>query len=294
MDDVKKKLEKQRQKKKKAASEWDEIDAALTEHYNALPKPTMRQTLPCRMTLWLLKSAWELPFYVKNRLFSKPAPVESDNDHDAEAEEEAAYIKKRMERANEASRLHLQLNPKNIEMVKSVEPVVGYNMNRPTTNDVKQDESSSKAQNTCNGEWTNKQKNDLIKAIARFPAGYVNRWTKIADAVGRSANDCIEMEKQMKSSITSSSHSTLNSTTWNASKRTVNISEEPTISYNNPTELVGTDVDKNTPAAAADTWSQEQQKCLEKALKEVSKDASNRWDLIAEKVPNKTKVTFNP
>lgn len=123
----------------------------------------------------------------------------------------------------------------------------------------------------------------VLQAIVKFPAGTANRWTKIAEFVGRSSNDCIQMERQMKTSITTANHSNLNSSSWtgetatNKPKRTVNISEEPTTRF------------ESEEAA----WSQEQQKCLENALKEIPKDAANRWDLIAEKVPNKTKVTLS-
>ena len=36
-------------------------------------------------------------------------------------------------------------------------------------------------------------------------------------------------------------------------------------------------------------WTQDQQACLEKALKQIGKDTPNRWDKIASLVPNKTK-----
>lgn len=119
----------------------------------------------------------------------------------------------------------------------------------------------------------------MLKAIVKFPAGSSNRWINIAEFVGRTANDCIQMEKQMKQTITSSNHSSLNSSTWSGiQKRTVNITEEPTTRFPE---------DENE---SVDSWTQEQQKCLEKALKEIGKEISNRWDRIAEQVPNKTKV----
>lgn len=48
----------------------------------------------------------------------------------------------------------------------------------------------------------------------------------------------------------------------------------------------------NLPAAtvAKSTWTQLQQKQLESALNQVAKGASDRWDRIAELVPDKTKV----
>lgn len=81
----------------------------------------------------------------------------------------------------------------------------------------------------------------------------------------------------MKQTITSTTHSSLNSSTWSGGvqKRVVNITEEPTTRF---------------PEDQEELWSQEQQRCLEKALKEITKEIPNRWDRIAEQVPNKTKV----
>lgn len=85
----------------------------------------------------------------------------------------------------------------------------------------------------------------------------------------------------MKATITSSNHSNLNSSSWNGvQKRTVNITEEPTKRE-----------DEN--GNSEELWSQDQQKCLEKALKETGKDVPNRWDRIAEQVPNKSKVKYD-
>lgn len=103
---------------------------------------------------------------------------------------------------------------------------------------------------------------------------------KIGEHLDRQAQDCIQMEKQMKSNLNSVANSSLNSASWNQKASTIlNNKGEPTIT----TRL---DVEKS------EVWSQEQQALLEKALKEISKDIPNRWDKIADTIPNKTKVIF--
>jgi hypothetical protein len=294
MEDVKKKLDKQKLKKKKNTSEWDEIDARLQEMYDKLPSPMLKQTLPCKFSIWLFKRVCKIPSDVANLLSKKQPPVvEIDEEEERIKGLQEEANRRRIQKANENSRLQKELNPTKVEF-SNLKPVLTYQMKKPDTAD-QQAENGPTATNSLESsgqEWTNKQKADLIKAIARFPAGYVNRWNKIGDFVGRSANDCIQMEKQIRSNITSTSNSSLNSTSWsaNSNKKLVNISEEPTISYEKEAVDAAADPTTEESAAGVDGWSQEQQKCLEKALKEVSKDASNRWDLIAEKVPNKTKV----
>jgi len=118
-----------------------------------------------------------------------------------------------------------------------------------------------------------------IKAISKTPAGTSNRWNKIGEMLNRSPQDCINMEKHMKTNFSSSNH--LNSALWNETKTTVlNYKEDPTISVK---------LDENSNIETKSCWSQEQQDKLENALKSVDKDASNRWELISELVPGKSK-----
>jgi len=67
MGEVKKKVEKQKQKKKKNA-ELDEIDASLQKFYDSLPSPTLKDTLPYRITIWSFKKLINLPFTAKDFL----------------------------------------------------------------------------------------------------------------------------------------------------------------------------------------------------------------------------------
>lgn len=85
----------------------------------------------------------------------------------------------------------------------------------------------------------------------------------------------------MKSNLTSSTLSNLNAATWNQTKSSVHITEEPTQAVNY--EQAQNDTNNNS------SWTQDQQTLFEKALKEIGKDTPNRWDKIAEAVPGKTK-----
>lgn len=90
------------------------------------------------------------------------------------------------------------------------------------------------------------------------------------------------MEKQMKTNFSSSNY--LNSASWAETKTTVlSHKEDPTISVK---------LDENSNIEPKSIWSQEQQVKLEDALKTVDKDSSNRWELISELVPGKSKVSW--
>jgi DnaJ family protein C protein 1 len=285
MDDVKKKLEK-KQKKKKAAPKLDEIDSSLQKYYDELESPTFKHTLPYRFVMWAFSVAVNLPTISKDvwGLLTKKRQVtvvDADDSDDEYDRQQAEIEERRRQRIQKNSQ---DLNPKKIE--KSDTNAVSYS-------EKKDDESSAIKASSVSAakskEWSDKEKSDLIKAIVKFPAGTVNRWNKIAETLERSVNDCVNMEKLIKSSMTSTAHSQLNASTWSSSSSTANgggkvsITEEPTMSEKyletNGTETVEKCV-----------WSQDHQKLFEKALKEIGKDVPNRWEKIAESVPGKTKV----
>lgn len=276
MGDVKKMLEK-KQKKKKASSKLDEIDAHLTEFYQNLPSPKLNQTLPCRFSVWVFNFLRSIPSMIQEARNKKKVKIEEEAELNAQLAADEESQKKKSQKNLEKSRLHLELNPKTIEKT-DITPVITYNLAKPVTSD-QGETPEQRMEKNLNKEWSDKEKTDLIKAIVKFPAGSLNRWNKIGEFVGRTGNECIHMEKQMKTSITSASHSSLNSSSWNGTqKRTVNVGDDPTTRFD------------EVEAADEDTWSQDQQKLLEKALKEINKDTPNRWDRIAEQVPNKNKV----
>ena len=276
MDEVKKKLEK-KQKKKKNFAELDEMDNHLQNYYDTLPSPVMKDTLPYRFVVWSFNTAAGLALNAKESIkikFNKSQEVKSNETDAIDDKPEEKPSKKKTDS------LHLQLNPKKIEKSDISTPVVSYDKQQQ---EEKADKTGDSTQKKVNQEWTDKDKSELIKAIVKYPAGASNRWNKIGELLNRTPQECIQMEKQMKTNFNSSSY--LNAATWSQTKTTVlNHKEEPTISVK---------LDENSNETKSDDWSQEQQLAFEKALKEFNKDVLNRWDRIAEKVSNKTKVLLH-
>ncbi|CAF0707013.1 unnamed protein product [Brachionus calyciflorus] len=265
ISDIKKLIEK-KQKKKKTSSELDEIDAKLQEMYDNLPSPKLTDTLPVKLLNWLFKKIRELPSTLKEIIQNRNKPVEE------EVEEEEPVVKLK---SNKSSKLHLDLNPKNIELA-SIKPVT-------QTAEILHDKKENNSEiviTSSKKEWSDKEKSDLIKAVAKFPAGSVNRWIKISELTGRSPAECIQMEKLMKTNIKEYSNLNLNASVLNNPKKVIEISEQPTSGETRTFE---------TESKLNDQWSQAQQTLLEKALKEFDKDTPNRWDRITERVTGKTK-----
>lgn len=257
MSEVKKKLDKKRAKRAYKGSELDDIDAQLQECYDTLPSPVLKDTLPYRFVMLLVNTVIGLPAFVSEKLKKKEPVVES--------EEEEVLAPRR------SNKEHLDLNPKKIE--KS-----SIKLESSTLQEKKQsseDESTRKNSR----EWTDKDKSELIKAVNKFPAGTPNRWNKIADVMDRQPQDCISMDKQIRTNFTSNNY--LNNSTWSEKKTTVLNHKEA------PEPTVKLDENFNE---TSDKWTQDQQAKFEKALKDFNKDMPNRWDRIAEQVDHKTKV----
>ncbi len=275
MGEVKKRLEK-KQKKKKTSSELDEIDATLQEWYDTMPSPSLKNTLPIRLSLWSFSLVCSSPKILKSLLASKPVVkeilAESSADNNVSSHKSIS---------NASSQLHKSLNPTRIENAQ-ITPVI------PTQNAALaiEDTNATKQQINKNKEWTDKEKADLIKAVVKFPAGASNRWNRIAEFVEtRTVNDCISMEKQMKTNLSSSAFSNLNAATWNQNGAS-SVTDAPTLADRQYDEEPSLSDKKSN-------WSQEQQSLFEKALKQFTKETPNRWERISESVPGKTKVIRN-
>lgn len=290
MSDVKKRLEreKKRGKKGKGAYDYDELDAELQEYYDSIPTPSIKNALPCKMAKWSWNSIINLPTTLKDgvvlvkdgSLFlvafirAQLAKKEKKSPRNSPAKVTPTAELPPSPRAQKRD------SPKKDENIETFKPVITYELKKQHQSQ-NQDSQELAPENK---EWTDKEKADLIKAIAKYPAGATNRWTNIAAFVGRTEQDCIKMEKSMKTNINSSSHSNLNAKSWLQKINFIKIKEEPTIRVDETTTT------ENNNLLIDGNWTQENQKLLEKALKDYPKDYPNRWDKIASCVPNKTKV----
>lgn len=269
MNDVRKKVEKKQKKKNFKGSQLEGIDNQMTEFYDSMASPVLRDTLPYRFFMWSVYALIGLPSVIKER-WSRKAVVEEVDEEPVVQMNGGNRRRNRKEMNSE----HMKLNPESVEKSNIKAAVNSTDSNSIPEEPIQQINKTG---------WTDQDKNELIKAINKCPAGTQNRWNKIGDMLNRSAADCINMDKQLKSNFSSNNH--LNASTWTDTKTVLNRKEEPLPSVN---------LDENsnideTMQGKKEVWSQEQQRLLEEALKSIGKDNSNRWERIAEKVPEKSK-----
>ncbi len=300
MGEVRKKLEKKQKKKNnKGPSELDEIDAMLTDYYENMQQPSLKQTLPVRFSVWSFKFICRTPFMFKEFLVNslKKKSIDS-NQRQNETEEiesdqqiETENERKIAKRKAQSNKEHLNLNPKNIEMAEKVAPVLTYDLKKAQTeSELSLSDLANSAQSKKGKEWSNKEKSDLIKAIARYPAGTVDRWNRIAEFTGRSAQECIQMDKHIKENFQLSKSLNAELSALNEPSDKIEIKEAPTLASECRYDESGAkEVKTLGKSGEAANWTQEQQSQLEKALRKYGKDEPDRWDFIANSVSGKTK-----
>ena len=153
--------------------------------------------------------------------------------------------------------------------------------------------------------WSAAEVSALAKAIGKYPGGARNRWTMIATFVssagaGRSADDCIAKAKEIVSqrmnarsnaaaSATSNSSSSSSSTPKGAPERDSEDSGGGTgAAPASAAAPSSTSSSSSSGSGGDEPWTDEQQRCLEDALRSIPPSQDNRWAAVAACVPGKS------
>jgi len=156
--------------------------------------------------------------------------------------------------------------------------------------------SSESGKNKVGVDWGTEELQLLIKSVNLFPAGTVNRWEVCAEFINqhsnnvRSAKEVLAKAKEMQSGnfAMSSLKAEVNKLAYENSQKgqkqevldRVNKESEGSKRLDTPADMMGI----NTSP-----WAAEEQKLLEQALKTFPASTPERWDRIAEAIPNRSK-----
>ncbi|CAH8453778.1 unnamed protein product [Schistosoma turkestanicum] len=87
-------------------------------------------------------------------------------------------------------------------------------------NESSDDDSKSKAKDPAFREWSEADRDNLVRAVIRYPGGVPGRWERIAESLGRSVPDVIRKAKSMSKELMS------------ISQKNINVDEIPTFETN--------------------------------------------------------------
>lgn len=226
------------------------------EYEFLLPKPSLMNTLPIQIPRLIWWTILELPRAVLT-LKSFAAKRIDEAITTPPPEIEPVIIQKPPKTARKRKPGFVPPEGPNFETTS--------NTNQTTTTDTQPAPVSG-------GLWTDDDLSELVQLVKKFPGGTPKRWENIAEALGRSVPEVTYMANKMKTS----------------SFRVPTEEEEP-LEQPKVKEKTRAKVDEKTEESAK-KWSQQQQKALEEALAKFPKGCTDRWDRIAECVPNKNKV----
>lgn len=241
----------------------DDMKNELIELMGAQYPNIIKDNLP-RKTIAFLITFFinDVPYYIKSvisLIVEKIQETQTKVDENHDDNEEDSKPKKN--------------KPKPVEIPEFNDEIYGnFNLNEDMKN------SNGSLEDTQNSDytiltqepWTDEDVHLLIKYCKKFPGGISQRWDKIACLMGRSVGDVTKMAKNIKLG-------TVQMTDVQLQKKTE--IQESTVSLKN-----NENDDKVT------NWTQEQQEALEIALKKYPKGHKDRWDVITDNVPGKSKV----
>ncbi|CAH8466301.1 unnamed protein product [Schistosoma rodhaini] len=72
------------------------------------------------------------------------------------------------------------------------------------------DDSKSEAKDPVSREWSEADRDNLVRAVIRYPGGVPGRWERIAESLGRSVPDVIRKAKSMSKELMSISQKNIN------------------------------------------------------------------------------------
>ncbi|VVC46204.1 DnaJ domain,Homeobox domain-like,DnaJ domain, conserved site,SANT/Myb domain, partial [Cinara cedri] len=235
-------------------------DSALPPEFDVnLPKPSLKNTLPCQVPYWLWLFILKSPSLTTSAI--------------------SFLVTKFKERKNYQNKLNFE-KPEPVIRERIRRRKVPYKI--PEINDYMN--SNGDANGKLNTEksdtpmvvgslWTDEDLNELSQMVNKFPAGTSDRWQKIAKAMHRPVPEVTYMANKIK-------QSGYKLPTPDDSMDTT-ITDEP--------KKIKTRAPENIETGDS-SWTQIQQKALENSLIKYPKGTTeNRWEKIAKCVPKKTK-----
>ncbi|XP_026282216.1 dnaJ homolog subfamily C member 1 [Frankliniella occidentalis] len=274
---------KMRKQQKKAVKKSKGDAPVVEEVLSEIPIPSVKDTLPFQIPRFLWWLVAKLPFIIVEQLQERKRFQEELRL--MEEEERAAAEAAAAEKAGRGPR-------KRKGGGFSAPEITGDDSSVLTQAQIlakakKEMKSQMKKPAQSGGLWTDEDIDKLIKLVKKFPAGSLERWEKIADAMERSVHEVTHMAQRVKEGL----YKTPNAEREGEGEvqHLLKIKKVKTrggkLGDCEPTEA-----EADYESKMESSWNQIQQKALEAALIKYPKGSTqDRWEKIAKCVPDKTK-----
>ncbi|XP_053678338.1 uncharacterized protein F54F2.9 [Anopheles nili] len=271
--------------KLKKLNKKKQTNVQLEELISEIPLPSIKNTLPCQIPVWVWKLVTGTPGAIR-LMFEMYSQQKKLKEEELQREQEEIELQASLEEQRAKEKENRTLRKRSKKMLvpeKTDEELAAYSqrIHKPG-----QDNESGKGPSTAvpqsGGLWTEDDLTELVRLVKKYPGGTSNRWELIAELMQRCVEEVTYMAAKMKECGYRLPHQVDGASSLDApGAGTVAAS----------VAKVKTKTRDNTSSeAASSTWTQQLQQALEVAIQKYPKSANyDRWQKIANSVPGKSK-----
>ncbi|XP_053660617.1 uncharacterized protein F54F2.9 [Anopheles marshallii] len=272
--------------KLKKLNKKKQTNVQLEELINEIPLPSIKNTLPCQIPMWVWNTVTGTPAAIR-LMFELYSQQKKQKEEELQREKEEIELQANLEeqRAREKeNRILRKRSKKMLVPEKTDEELAAYSQRilKPAR-DGDADKSTHTPLPQSGGLWTEDDLTELVRLVKKYPGGTSNRWEIIADMMQRSVEEITYMAAKMKECgyrLPHQSEGTNSSESGQASS----------FGVTGPVKVKTKTRDAGTNETATSNWTQQQQQALEVAIQKYPKSANyDRWQKIANSVPGKSK-----
>uniref|UniRef100_A0A182RHP9 DnaJ homolog subfamily C member 1 n=1 Tax=Anopheles funestus TaxID=62324 RepID=A0A182RHP9_ANOFN len=272
--------------KLKKLNKKKQTNVQLEELINEIPLPSIKNTLPCQIPVWIWNTVTGTPAAIR-LMFELYSQQKKQKEEELLREKEEIELQATLEEQRARDKENRILRKRSKKMIvpeKTDEELAAYSQRilKPS-----QDGNGDKSTHTplpqSGGLWTEDDLTELVRLVKKYPGGTSNRWEIIADMMQRSVEEITYMAAKMKECgyrLPHQSEGTNSSESGQASS----------VGVTGSAKVKTKTRDSGPNETATSNWTQQQQQALEVAIQKYPKSANyDRWQKIANSVPGKSK-----
>ncbi|XP_052900495.1 uncharacterized protein F54F2.9 [Anopheles moucheti] len=272
--------------KLKKLNKKKQTNVQLEELINEIPLPSIKNTLPCQIPMWVWNTVTGTPAAIR-MMFELYSQQKKQKEEELQREKEEIELQATFEEQRAREKENRILRKRSKKMVvpeKTDEELAAYGQRiMKPARDGDADKNTHTPLPQSGGLWTEDDLTELVRLVKKYPGGTSNRWEIIAEMMQRSVEEITYMAAKMKDCGYRLPHQ---SEGTNSSESGQAFSTGVTGSAKVKTKTR----DTGTNETATSNWTQQQQQALEVAIQKYPKSANyDRWQKIANSVPGKSK-----
>uniref|UniRef100_A0A182KG82 DnaJ homolog subfamily C member 1 n=1 Tax=Anopheles christyi TaxID=43041 RepID=A0A182KG82_9DIPT len=269
--------------KLKKLNKKKQTNVQLETLINEIPLPSIKNTLPCQIPVWLWNTVTGTPGAIRHA-FELYSQQKKQKEEELQREKEEIELQASLEEQRAKDKENRTLRKRSKKMVvpeKTDEELAAYSqrVNKPDQDGRANATTAHSPLPQSGGLWTEDDLTELVRLVKKYPGGTSNRWEVIAELMQRSVEEITYMAAKMKECGYRLPHQSDGAATHDSAPSEVAAKVKTKTRDSGPGETV-----------TSSSWTQQQQQALEVAIQKYPKSANyDRWQKIANSVPGKSK-----